>query len=259
MGNNRILFLNEKGEFIRSFGQHVSRPNGLISDNTGRIFVTNRGNDRILVFNQNGEYVSTLNKPGSIIGPRGISLDSQGNIIVCDAEDHCVKIFSPHGNILKTIGRGWLSQDRPMGCLCYEGKIFVSDSETHVIKVYNSKGKFLYEFGTHATKDGNLNQPVCLAVDKTGHLLVCCAGSHEVQVFTLDGEFVTKFGEHGSMMDWMGTDPSLTHDTCKSSDYFVGYLQLQSFLLPLHLPFLPSLPHYTVTVCTYVVFILFAR
>ena len=35
----------------------------------------------------------------------------------------------------------------------------------------------------------------------------------------------------------MGTDPSLTHDTCKSSDYFVGYLQLQSFLLPLHLPF----------------------
>ena len=197
MSNNRILVLNEKGEFIRSFGQHVSCPNGVTSDNKGRIFVTNRGNDRILVFNQNGESVSTLNKPKSLIGPRGISLDAQGNIIVCDPGDNCVKIFSPQGNILKTIGKGWLSHSRPMGCLCYEGKIFVSDSEIHVVNVYNSKGKFLYEFGRHGTKDGNLNQPVGLAVDKTGHLLVCSAGSHAVQVFTLDGKFVTKFGEQG--------------------------------------------------------------
>ena len=195
MGNNRILVLNEKGEFIRSFGQHVSYPTGLISDNTGRIFVTNRGHNKILLFNQSGEYVSTLNKPGSLIEARGISLDSQGNIIVCDAGDKCVKVFSPNGNILKTMGKGCLS--RPLGCLCYEGKIFVSDSDIHVIKVYNSKGKFLYEFGRYGTKDGDLNQPVCLAVDKTGHLLVCCAGSHTVQVFTQDGKFVTKFGEHG--------------------------------------------------------------
>jgi len=197
MGNNRILVLNEKGEFIRNFGQQVSYPTGLICDNSGRIFVTNRGNDRILIFNQNGEYVSTLNKPGSLIEPRGISLDSEGNIIVCDAGDKCVKIFSPSGNILKTIGKGRLSHSRPLGCLCYDGKIFVSDSEIHVIKVYNSKGKFLYEFGKYGTKDGDLNQPVCLAVDKTGHLLVCCAGSHTVQVFTVDGKFVTKFGEYG--------------------------------------------------------------
>ena len=195
MDNNRILVLSEKGEFIRSFGQHVSYPTGLTSDNTGRIFVSNRGNDRILVFNQNGEYVSTLNEPGSLSEPRGISLDSQGKIIVCDAGGECVKIFSPNGNILRTIGRGWLSQ--PKGCLCYDGKIFVSDFVIHVIKVYNSKGKFLYEFGRYGTNDGDLNQPVCLAVDKTGHLLVCCEGSHTVQVFTQDGKFVTKFGEYG--------------------------------------------------------------
>ena len=108
-----------------------------------------------------------------------------------------MKIFSPQGNIFKTTGKGWLSHSRPMGCLCYEDKIFVSDSEIHVVNVYNSKGKFLYEFGRHGTKDGNLNQPVGLAVDKTGHLLVCSAGSHAVQVFTLDGKFVTKFGEQG--------------------------------------------------------------
>lgn len=104
-GNDRILVLNEKGEFIRSFGQRAkSCPNGLTCDNKGRIFVTNKLNDKILVLNANGEFISTLNKPGELIEPRGISLDSEGNIIVCDVGGRCVKIFSPNGNILKTIG-----------------------------------------------------------------------------------------------------------------------------------------------------------
>ncbi len=196
MNNGRILVFNEKGEFIRSFGQNVvSQPNGLISDNIGRIFVTHRGNDKILLLNPNGEYVTTVNNAGSLNTPRGLSLDSQGNLIVCDAGNKCVKIFSPDGKILKTIGRGWLC--RPVGCLCYEDKIFISDAEEHLIKVYNSNGGFLYEFGEYGAGDGRLNKPVCLAVDKTGHLLVCSAGNHRVQVFTLDGKFVTEFGEYG--------------------------------------------------------------
>ena len=196
-GNDRILVLNEKGEFIRSFGQHVSKPNGLVCDNTGKIFVTYKSNDKILVLNANGELISTLNKPGSLIEPRGLSLDSEGNVIVCDAGGGCVKFFSSNGNILKTIGKGWLS--RPLGCLCYEGKIFVSDFKKHVIKVYNSKGKYLYEFGIYWDDDvDSLNRPGCLAVDKTGHLLVCCAGSHTVHVFTPAGKFVAKFGEPGT-------------------------------------------------------------
>ena len=51
MGNDRILVLHEKGEFIRSFGQHVRDPTGLITDTMGRIFVANRGNNKIFVFN----------------------------------------------------------------------------------------------------------------------------------------------------------------------------------------------------------------
>ena len=76
-------------------------------------------------------------------------------------------------------------------------RIFVSDFEKHVIKVYNSNGKYPYKFGRYWVKDELLNQPVCLAVDKTGHLLLCCAGSHTVYVFTPAGKFVTKFGEYG--------------------------------------------------------------
>jgi len=55
----------------------------------------------------------------------------------------------------------------------------------------------LYEFGSYGSRDGELNQPTGLAVEKTGHLLVCSLGNHRVQVFSLDGGFVTKFGEKG--------------------------------------------------------------
>lgn len=45
--------------------------------------------------------------------------------------------------------------------------------------------------------DGELHEPTGLAVDKTGHLLVCSGGNDRVQVFTLRGKFVTKFGAYG--------------------------------------------------------------
>ena len=196
MMNNRLVVLNEKGKFIRSFGQNqVNEPTGITIDKDGRSLVVSRGNNNIIRFNPSGEYVSTVNKAGSLKEPRGISLDSRGNIIVCDTENKCVKIFSPQGKNLKIIGVGRL--DKPFECLCYEDKIFVSDREAHVIKVFRNNGRFLYEFGKHGNGDGELNLPTGLAVDKTGHLLVCSVGNHRVQVFTLDGKFVTKFGEHG--------------------------------------------------------------
>ena len=83
----------------------------------------------------------------------------------------------------------------PFDCLCYEGKILVSDHDAHVIKVYNTNGRFLYEFGRFEMGDGELNMPTGLAVDKTGHLLVCCENNPNVQVFTLEEKFVAKFGK----------------------------------------------------------------
>ena len=196
MSNNRILVLNEKGEFIRSFGENlVNMPTGISIDNEGWAFVVNRGNNKILLFNANGKYVSTVNSDTSLKEPRGISLDSQGNMIVCDTGNKCVKFFSPDGKIIKTVGKGRLRF--PFNCFCYENNLFVSDWEAHLIKVYNTNGNFLYEFGRYGTGDGELNFPTGLAVDKTGHLLVCSLGNRRVQVFTLDGKFVSKFGEYG--------------------------------------------------------------
>ena len=126
-------------------------------------------------FSPNGEHFSYVNTVELLNEPRGISLDSQGNIIVCDSGNKSVRYFSPDGKISRTIGLG--SFQMPYDCLCHEDKIFVTDRDAHVIKVYtgvyNSHGRFLYEFGRFGTGDEELNEPTGLAVDKTGHLLLC--------------------------------------------------------------------------------------
>ena len=89
--NNRGVVLNEKGEFIRTFGDNLlNQPTGICIDNEGRIFVANRGNNKILVFSPRGEYATAaVLNGGSLKEPRGISLDVQGNLIVCDTGNKC--------------------------------------------------------------------------------------------------------------------------------------------------------------------------
>ena len=198
MDNNRIVVFNEKGEFIRSFGQSLLyKPTGMCIDNEGRVYVANRGNNKILLFNAEGEYITAVHNGELFQEPRQISLNAQGNLFVCDVGNQCIQLISPNGSILKTIGKGGLR--KPVGCLCYEDKVFVSDYDAHLIKVYNvSDGRFLYEFGRHDTVDVELNEPIGLAVDKERHLLVCSGYSfdnpHRILVYTLDGKFVTMFG-----------------------------------------------------------------
>ena len=209
--NNRIVVFNEDGEFIRSFGQNVlGRPNGVLCDNMGRIFVTSIINNEIFVFGQSGEYISTFHNGSLLSEPRGISFDAHGNLIVCDAGNECVRFFSPDGNIFKTIGAGRLRM--PLDCVCHKGKVIVSDRETHLIRVYNYRrcARVLKKFVTHGTGDGEVTHPTGLAVDKMGHLLVCCSGNHRVQVFTLDGKFVAKFGEYGQELGQMFSPSSVS-------------------------------------------------
>ena len=49
----------------------------------------------------------------------------------------------------------------------------MSDFNNHCIKAFNEEGHFLYKFGTEGEGDVQFNCPAALAVDKSGHLLVC--------------------------------------------------------------------------------------
>ena len=192
-GNNRLQVFNENGDFIRTIEHELLiGPRGICIDNAGRIYVASE--NKILLFNPNGDYIKEISDAENQDGEcYGISLDEQGNVIVCNrkAYNEAVHILSPEGKLLKKLSR---DDFYPFDCLYYERKIFVSNLATDTIDIFDCEGKFLNELGKSGTRNGEFIEPVGLAIDKTGHLVV--TDENGVQVFTFDGMFVTKFGSN---------------------------------------------------------------
>ena len=176
--NRRAQVLNDDGKYSRSFngkGTKASEfdyPTGIAFHKNGNIVVADTGNQkRIQIFSGEGVYVGGK---GSL-EPRGLSVDSDGNIIVADVSKKLIKIFSPDGkSIMKIGGQGSFSY--PIHCVQYDRYLIVSDYQEHCIKVLDRSGNFQYKFGKQGGGDGEFNNPSCLSVNKSGHLMVCDSG-----------------------------------------------------------------------------------
>ena len=199
--NGRIQVFSSEGKLIRCFGKNGSNygefndPRGVTWDGKGNIIVADSGNNRIQQFSGTGEFISTFGR--DLNEPLNISIGHHGNIIVADSGNKRIQVFSPEGQFLFKLGKeGELSC--PCSCIFYNNQYIVSDLDDHCIKAFNEEGQFLYKFGTKGEGDGQFNKPLGLAVDKSGHLLVCDGINHRLQQFKLDGTFLVKFGRRGS-------------------------------------------------------------
>ena len=216
--NHRVQIFNSEGNYLRSFGRLGTKggefnfPTGIIYHNNGNIFVADIGNSRIQIFKGKGEYVGSFGGIGSLDSqlsrPYGLSVDSDGNIIVADSGNRLIKIFSPDGNFLTKIGEQGSLTD-PVHCIQYERYLIVSDYSEHCIKVFDRKGNFQYKFGKKGGGDGELNSPISLLVNKSGHLMVCDKNNHRIQVFELNGKFLGKFGIEGADLGEFDSPTSL--------------------------------------------------
>ena len=205
--NHRVQIFNSDGNYLTSFGRKgnnagdFNEPCGIAFHNNGNIFVAERFNHKIQIFSGEGKYVGSFGGKGSLDSqltyPCGLSVDSDGNIIVADTNNKLIKIFSPDGKFLMKIG-GQGSFTFPIHCLQCDRYLIVSDHHEHCIKVFDRNGNFQYKFGKQGGGDGEFYYPVCLSVNKSGHLMVCDTVNNMIQVFELNGKFVGKFGTKGN-------------------------------------------------------------
>ena len=213
--NHRVQIFNSDGNYLRSFGRkgkkagEFNSPRGIAFHNNGKIFVLDNENHRIQIFSGEGEYVGSFggkgNRDSQLTYPWGLSVDSDGNIIVADTGNELIKIFSPDGKFLMKIGvqgshpvHPVSSCSHPVHCVQCDRYLIVSYYHEHSIKVFDRNGNFQYKFGKQGGGDGEFNKPVCLSVNKSGHLMVCDRGNHRIQLFELNGKFVCKFGTEGN-------------------------------------------------------------
>src|SRR5690349_19975540 len=59
-------------------------------------------------------------------------------------------------------------------------------------------GEYLFQFGTYGMNDGQFRQPIGLAVNSKGDIIVCEYGGHSIQIFDWEGHFISKFGSYGN-------------------------------------------------------------
>ena len=228
--NSRVSVFSSDGTHLRSFGREGQKngefmePSGIAFDSLGNIVVTDCKNHRVQVFDRNGKFLRKFGEDGSLDhqlkNPEGLSINGNGDIIVTDTGNKLVKIFSSSGEFLRTFG-GVGSLVEPYHCIQHGQYFIVSDFSDHSIKMFDLEGKFISKFGKKGQKDGELNWPRYLSVNKQGLLMVCDAGNHRVQVFELNGRFVTNFGSEGSErggFNWPVSTASLSDGRIVVSD-----------------------------------------
>ena len=207
--NHRVQVFSSDGTYLRSFGRkgdkqgELNWPAGIAFDKNKRSIVVDSNNNRVQLFNEQGEYLSQFGGEGNLDhklrDPLGLSVDRNENIIVADKGNKVIKTFSPSGQFLYKLGEGeGEGFTSPFHCIQYDKYLIVSDGGENCIKVFDINGNFLYKFGNKGNRDGKLNSPHFLSVNKAGHLMVCDKDNDRVQVFELSGKFVTKFGKQGS-------------------------------------------------------------
>ncbi|NCV22650.1 MAG: hypothetical protein EBV45_12005, partial [Chloroflexi bacterium] len=150
--NHRIQRLTTEGRFLGALGGpgdgagEFDAPIGLAVDRSGNVAVADSGNHRVQVFDPDGRHRWTVggigSQPGQFRGPEGVLFDGQGRLVVADTSNDRIQIFG--------------LSDR------------VDPVPEHVI---GRRGKGVREF----------DEPIGLAVNAHGDLLVSEYGNHRIQ------------------------------------------------------------------------------
>ena len=179
--------------------ERLRRPNGVVADAAGNVYVAESEIRVIFVFDQARKTLRFLGM-GTVAGPIGLAMDNKRGILyVSDSRLDKIFLFSKDsGSLVGSIG-GPGEFKNPSGMVYDEQRerLYVADTQNHTVKVFDKDSKPLFTIGTRGSEDGNFNFPSYLAIDKSGRLFVVDSFNFRIQIFDASGNFIKKFGKLG--------------------------------------------------------------
>jgi len=188
-------------------GEALGKPYG-VAVHQGRVFVGDTGRRSVVVFDiPNQKFFSFGEEdPGQLARPLGLDVDKDGNVFVLDGLAKQIFEFDRDGKFKRKFGNpDDINRPAGLGVNADASRIYAVDIggssyDTHRILVYDGKtGEKISEIGKRGDKDGEINLPRDVVVDKDGSLYVVDSGNFRVEKFTPDGKFISKFGSIGRM------------------------------------------------------------
>lgn len=200
-------------------GQRLSRPCGIVSDNTGNIFLVDSGNNRILKLDRNLEPVREAGgfggSEGLLNSPTYLAIDNNLSLYVSDAGNQRISIFDSRLHYVSKIDLvdpdDPLKFGRPSGVMINDyGELWVADADNSRIPVFNSYGNFDRFVGDVEAYSGLLLTPTGIERDNNGNAFVSDVGNSRLIKFNSFGVHLANIGEDvldkpsGIAIDWHG-------------------------------------------------------
>ena len=140
------------GDFLFSWDLEYgfNYPQGIASDGSGNIYVSDTYNNIIQVISYNGVLLNIWGSPGTgydqFSYPRGIDVDGIGNVYVVDSFNHRVQVFSGDGTFLGQwgsfgTGEGQFYYPYDVAFDEYSWAVYVADSYNNRIQAFDSYGE----------------------------------------------------------------------------------------------------------------------
>ena len=204
--NYRIQKFTANGEFVTMWGTSGAGdatntfwgPRGIAVDQSGRVFVTDTGNNRVVIFDSNGGYLAQFGtnglNPGEFDEPVGLAVDLSNNVYVVDTWNKRIQVFQPVNSELdyqylrEWSVSGWEGQsinNKPFIALDSAGNVFVTDPDGYRVLEFTSQGEFIRGWGDYSSGIDGFGQPIGIAVDAQGRVLVSDSENNYILRFVL--------------------------------------------------------------------------
>ena len=204
-------------------------PRGIARDAQGNFFVADTQNERIEKFDKDGKFVTMFGSKGADdgqfapisedsqgTGPGGVAVDRIGNVYVADTWNHRIQKFDNNGKFIETWG-SFLNLSDPKSAneqnkdsrfygprgvaISQDGNVYVTDTGNKRVLVFglNANPKLQISIGAAPDrvapqypfdKPGELNEPIGVAVDKSGNVYVADTNNKRIQKFDSSGKYV---------------------------------------------------------------------
>lgn len=203
-GKDRLLFFDTRDDEFKFLGEFnadgaMSHPVGVVQDNQGRLYVTERGKNGVTIYDRNTNSKDVLALGGiSDNIPTNLAMDMNGNLYVLERGYKRILVFDP--------GLGLKSQISVSGqaftgfsdiAVDKNGRIYALETLTGKIYVFDPQGKLINKFGKLGTGPGDFDFPTSIALDPHGNIYVVDQHKHKVLVFNSQGVFQWEFGQFG--------------------------------------------------------------
>ncbi len=188
----------------------LNHPRKIAAGPDGNVYVIDSQNSRVAIFSPDGTFLRQFGSYGSVDQaapggtfrePWGVAVGQDGQIYIADTWNHRVEVFDSKGAFVRMWGQFEQVQPGTTGkpdgfwgprdiAVDNQNHVYVADTGNKRVRVYDEKGTFLYDIGQGGSGQGQLDEPVGLAInDATNEIFVADTWNRRIDVFDLTGAF----------------------------------------------------------------------